>query len=103
MKYYSEKTKKFYDTEIACKEAETDYEVEMIERKRKATEEALKRKEAAAKAEAERKAKLEEKHTRQQEVLDAYHHYHKLAEAYARDYDEHNVSYLFDQLLDFIM
>ncbi len=90
MKFYSEKTKKFYDTAEACQEAETDYEVEMIERRKK--------------AEAEKKKleqKLEEKKRRRQEVLDAYNEYHKLAEAYSKDYDEEASAFLlFEKLFN---
>lgn len=87
MKFYSEKTKKFYDTAEACQEAETDYEVAMIERKKKEEEE-------RKAAEAER---AEKKH-RRQEVIDAYNEYHRLAEKYAKDYGEINACLLFDKL-----
>ena len=72
MKYYSEKLLKVFDTEVALREAETDYEVAMIEKRR----------------EAEHKANLQaEQRRRAQEVTEAYKAYALLLAKYCIDFN----------------
>lgn len=82
MKYYSDKTSKFYATEQECVEAE------------KAHDEAL------AKAEAERKALVEQRTNRAKEVEDAYKammeakkNYNKLLDAFLKDYGQFHMTF----------
>lgn len=75
MKYFSEKTKRFYDDEKACVDAETEFD------------------EKLAKIEAEKKALAEARKERAKEVEDAYiasreaeKKYIELRNAFVRDY-----------------
>ena len=83
MKFYSEETKRFYDTAEACKEAED---------KAKA-----KREEAAAKA-----AKLkEERANRAKEVEEAIAHANELLNKFVEDYGSFHYTYSIGDLFDF--
>lgn len=79
MKYYSDKTKKLYDTEKDLHDAEK----------------------ALVKREAEEKAKREERSARAKEVEDAYNKYVELLNAFLKDYGHfhttiNNANSLFD-------
>ena len=68
MKYYSEKTKNFYDTEEAAFEAERTFEVEQAEKKAKAEELAA------------------TKQTRKEGVEKAFKEAYALLDEYVKDY-----------------
>lgn len=75
MKYYSELTKKMYDTEVSLKEAEADFQLAKVELECK-------------KAEIEKKKKADEaeQNRRRKEVIDAWNAYEELAKKYNKDY-----------------
>ena len=80
MKYYSEKTRKLYNSEVELKDAEKDLN----------------------KKEAEEKAKREERGARAKEVEEAYKNYKKLLDAFIKDYGSYHMTLnQSDSLFDF--
>lgn len=85
MKYFSEKTKKFYETEEACVEAEQKFDQAIQEEKDKKNKLAAERKKRAA--ELEQVAK---------NLMDARKHYDELVDAFIKDYGSYHIS-LYDK------
>lgn len=82
MKYYSDITKKFYDTVKECEKAETDYKAS------KEKEKAAKEKKAA-----ERKKRASEVEDAYFAMIEAQNVYNKLKNEFIKDYGYYHVSY----------
>lgn len=81
MKFYSEKTKKFYDTDKECLDAELELEATEKEKK-----------EMAEKLEAERKTRVEEIKAAYQKVSDAQKEAEELIKKFVEDYGSLQIS-----------
>ena len=82
MKFYSEETKKFYETEDACKKAEAKAKAEKDEAAKKA-------------------AKLkEERASRAKEIEDAFAHANELLNKFVKDYGSFHYTYSINDFLD---
>ena len=75
MKFYSEKTNKYYDTQDECVKAEDKYEADLAEARAK--------KEALA---SERKARASEVEEAYKAVIEAQKNYRNLVRKFCRDY-----------------
>lgn len=75
MKYYSENTRKFYDSEQECAQAEIEYNKKLAAEKAKKEELSNARKTRANEVEEAYKA-----------ILDAKKHYNELLNAFVKDY-----------------
>lgn len=99
MKYYSEKTKQMYDTEEALRTAETDFDIEIAERKKKREAAELARKLEAEKERRERAEYEKQREARFKEMNDAYNHYMDLAKKYAHDFNDGTIIDKFLEML----
>ncbi len=91
MKYYSDLTQKFYESEQECKAAED-----------KALAAQKKAEEAAAKKSQERKARAEEIDASFNRMKAAQEEYRKLLYAFVKDYGSYHKSYSVDGLKDWL-
>lgn len=82
MKFYSELTKSFYETEDACIQAEDKFNKELVKKEEK--EKALK---------AERKQRAEEINTAYKAVKEAEKHYCKLRDQFVKDYGSFHMTF----------
>lgn len=82
MKYYSEKTKKFYEDEAACKEAEESFDKQLvaIETKKKELAEA-------------RGARAKEVEDAYKKLQEANKEYRELLEKFIKDYGSYHATY----------
>ena len=81
MKYYSDKTKKIYDSALECTNAENKYYAEVA--KKNAEKE---------KAVAERKTRAKEVEDARKAMITAQHKYREVLEAFTKDYGSYHLS-----------
>ena len=82
MKFYSELTKNFYESEDACKQAESKFNKELAEKEAK--EKALK---------AERKQRAEEVNAAYTAIKEAEKHYCELRDQFVKDYGSFHMTF----------
>ena len=92
MRYYSEVTKKFYDTEKACLEAEFKEKEEQNRQKILKAKEARERKAKQEALAAERKARANEVEEARKAMVAAQSKYREVLEAFVRDYGTYHLS-----------
>ena len=92
MRYYSEITKSFYDTEKACLEAEFKVKEEQNLAKIKRERAEREAKEKQEKLAAERKARAAEVEEARKAMIAAQKKYQEVLEAFVRDYKSYHLS-----------